>query len=59
MALRINGAVVMANGRDWGVEVDGETVECPTYDVAERLADQNDKPVKVRYHYITDWTDAR
>ena len=59
MAVMINGAVVMQNGRDWGVEVDGEIVECATYDLAERLADQNDRPVKVRYNYQTDWTDAR
>lgn len=60
MATLINGAVVMADGYSFGVELDGNVVECDSYAVAKDvLLVEPRAKIKMRAHYVTDWMDSQ
>jgi len=59
MATMVNGAKLEQSGYEFGVVVEGETVLCLSYDVAKRLAESNDLPLKLRVVYRTNWQDAK
>ena len=58
MAMVANGSQIEPCGYELGVDgVDGEVILCLSYDVARRIADANDKEVRCRALYRTDWFD--
>jgi hypothetical protein len=59
MATMVNGSKIEQTGYEFAVLIDGGITLCLSYDVAKRLAESNDLPLKMRVIYHTNWQDAK